>query len=470
MSEVITYGDVSLELPFTFVSLEEVRISQELNDHATAYLSGIVEEDKKSEIESQVKEHTLCKILLKDEAAFTGVPADFRMKYVRGLLRVELELISMSTKMDTSKKKRSFQNLAVSYGEIIESVVKEYGGYTSAAAYKSVCPKAPVIQYEETDWEFIRRMASHAGTYILPDVASTNPNIYVGEHNTAEANEQSADYVMQRNLKNYQIFKENGVSCSMQDYELFELESLCNYQAGSKINYQGRIYTIIRKEGAIDRGAFVFVYTLQAEQGTRVMEYYNENIQGVSINGKVLEVSEGYKLKIHLFIDDKQESENAYAYQFATPYASEGTTGWYAMPEAGEIVSLFIPSNDERKAYITKVSQKDGSKCSYTADPTTRYMGIPDKSELKITKQEIKFELKGEGIYLSMSQDSGVTVSSKKEIDMMTEDDMSFKSSSFSATAKGKINLTSRQADAIIDRKVHFTSAADSSKPLQIKH
>lgn len=38
----------------------------------------------------------------------------------------------------------------------------------------------PFIQYNETDWEFIKRLSSYLGLKLSPDIKTEKPNIFIG--------------------------------------------------------------------------------------------------------------------------------------------------------------------------------------------------------------------------------------------------------------------------------------------------
>ena len=59
------------------------------------------------------------------------------------------------------KEKRTFQDISMTYGQVITQIASEWG---MMAVYPRLLDETaigfPVIQYRETDWEFIRRLAS----------------------------------------------------------------------------------------------------------------------------------------------------------------------------------------------------------------------------------------------------------------------------------------------------------------------
>ena len=77
-----------------------------------------------------------------------------------------LRAVSYLWKMDIEKKSRSFQNLNLTYKEVAQMVIQ---GYDADMEWNIPDRKlsAPLIQYQETDYCFLRRMISHLKGGIL---------------------------------------------------------------------------------------------------------------------------------------------------------------------------------------------------------------------------------------------------------------------------------------------------------------
>ena len=81
--------------------------------------------------------------------------------------------------LDLKLKRRSFQNKDMKYTQLIDEVIKDYSGdYIDVVAKGSTTDKF-IIQYDESDWEFLKRMASHFNAGLVPDTYSDKPQILV---------------------------------------------------------------------------------------------------------------------------------------------------------------------------------------------------------------------------------------------------------------------------------------------------
>ena len=71
-------------------------------------------------------------------------------------------IVSGSILMDTTPRCRSFQNPDMTWGQILETVIQAYPHGFLLKNCRNIDKSIgrPIIQYQETDWEFLNRIAS----------------------------------------------------------------------------------------------------------------------------------------------------------------------------------------------------------------------------------------------------------------------------------------------------------------------
>ncbi|WP_090901781.1 phage baseplate assembly protein V [Paenibacillus sp. OK076] len=62
---------------------------------------------------------------------------------------------------------------------------------------------------------------------------------------------------------------------------------------------------------------------------------------------------------MQLDCDEQQEEEEALWLLYQSPYIAEGQTGWYVMPEVGDPVAVYFPTQNEEEAYATGAPRLD---------------------------------------------------------------------------------------------------------------
>lgn len=86
-----------------------------------------------------------------------------------GLKVLEAELISATYLMDNRKHSRTFQNASMSYDDVLNLLSAGYEGYgVILMAGRGEPIGDMIVQYEETDWQFAKRLASHFNSVLVP--------------------------------------------------------------------------------------------------------------------------------------------------------------------------------------------------------------------------------------------------------------------------------------------------------------
>lgn len=88
-------------------------------------------------------------------------------------------------------------------------------------------------------------------------------------------------------------------------------------------------------------------YSFGSEWALRQNTIYNFNIVGLSLKGRVIDVSRE-KIKVHLFIDEEQDKEKACWFEYVNMFTSNVDSGWHFMPEIGDRVHIYFLSEIEQ--------------------------------------------------------------------------------------------------------------------------
>ena len=106
-----------------------------------------------------------------DKIFLNGVISKLRIKETKaGALAVELVCSSKSILLDRIPRYRSFQDPTLTYTDIAQEVNKNYNdGETLVNVGEDMKEVSRMtIQYNETDWEYIKRLASYTGQPVIP--------------------------------------------------------------------------------------------------------------------------------------------------------------------------------------------------------------------------------------------------------------------------------------------------------------
>ena len=111
--------------PYTFTHLLACDIQVKTNDHAMAYIEGIIHEDSESQYVSLSLENTTVKIIAVDggvdNVIFHGVLKEQDIVAQNGLRTLKAVISSASLLMDLTENTRTFQDNGLTYDHLLET-------------------------------------------------------------------------------------------------------------------------------------------------------------------------------------------------------------------------------------------------------------------------------------------------------------------------------------------------------------
>ena len=312
---------------------------------------------------------------------FAGIIINCEINHEGGSREANILAASGSFQLDIMKKSRSFQNTEMSYREVIDDLLKstEKASFLYFADEKKL--DKPVIQYQETDFSFAVRIASHQNTCIYPDIAEPAPRIYYGLRKGEDRGELS--------VNNYQMGMESyfNKKTSKKDALLF-YEITCgeDYNIGDCVLFNRTKLRVCTKKGTLEKGLLYFTYILAKEAWTWHSKIYNTLFPGVSIEATVLKCQQEY-IKLHLAIDPVQDEKEAYFFLW------KPNTGnlMYCMPDVGTKVYLNVAGRDEGDAHAVSCIRLNGNVCQETQSPDKRFLSTEHGKKLGIHPELLEF-------------------------------------------------------------------------------
>lgn len=99
-----------------------------------------------------------------EQVYFYGILTGMQMKKEAQTSVMTIEIRTGSFLLDIEKHTRSFQDAGFTYESVAASCVTPAGGYSIMLEKEDEPTGCFLMQYDETDWAFIRRIASYAGS------------------------------------------------------------------------------------------------------------------------------------------------------------------------------------------------------------------------------------------------------------------------------------------------------------------
>lgn len=375
-----------------------------------------------------------------EENLFCGILTELFQENAGGLLRIHLTAKSYSILMDLQKKSRTFQDVSMTYAGLLQELLKKYSGADCITA-AGECPiGALAVQYQETDWQFLKRMFSAVYAPLSCELKIPAVRIYAGIPPLEECSQGYELKEMVLDFEECALLKEMG-------YSLQESDSLVCYVRADRLcgiyslfPFRGTPMVAARLHASIHRGLLRAVIGLKKKEGIVEVPQFPMTLVGLALEGRVLEVK-GEQVRLHFAIDDPYPATDVYWFTYSTPSASPDGSGWYYMPEAGDCLRVYFPTKYMKDVLaISAVGGYEGKgEPDRMSNPNTKYLRSATGQEMNMGGSGICLASKGNAASLTVG--SGGTISAAgKEIQIIAGESIDIKEASaanFNSTTTG---------------------------------
>nr|WP_289707485.1 hypothetical protein [Enterocloster clostridioformis] len=396
------YLKIETDIPLQYV--EKFNFSWKPGCHALLKLEGYL--DRRIPWDAGPSYNSRIKIWLENERGTTiiyhGYTMEAEIREEGKTNHVFLEAMSASCLLDRNIGSRSFQDTAKTYGEAVREMVEADGGQLIRNRESDKEINAPVIRYEETTWQFAKRMGERLGICIIPDVETGKPNLWFGMRNGKEVPVLPDG---QCHIQMRCIGKEIG--------SRFMVEGRSFYKIGDRMEYFGQNVTVMEVEGIFGHGELTFKYILEDHGVRQPNPTKEDHPAGLGFWGIIKKVK-GESVTLALDIDNGQETGD-YFY----PWYPETGNALYAMPETGARALLyFCCAGEQEGAVIHCLNKNSGANQCYD----NRAFSIEDGNVIDLSNEAICFsrggdhELSLDDSLISTSTSGGLTITAKGKV------------------------------------------------------
>lgn len=405
--ETITYQNLKVEgTPIRKVT--DLVIDHGMNTYGTAMVTGEVSIAEGEAFTSRADGTTQVKITTtasgQPSVLFVGIVDNAAVSKMADYALLTVALKATAYRLDMQKNNKSYQNLASTYEEVISKAIDG-----KAAVDMQVSDKATgqlIMQYQETPWEFAGRMASQLGVPICANVTTDKPVITIGvPKGTKSYALPDVEYVSMAEAGS----NVSGTGISTMQY--MELGDTIIY--GGSSGQAGHIHATLKD------GILRTMVSAAKKQSFAQAVRYNQAAAGRMFKGKVQAVEKD-KVQVHLVdIDESYDGGGNLWLPYSTAYSSSDGSGFYCMPKEGDEVRVFFPSDNEKDAFAAS-----SVNVSPLDNPKDKKWRSPAGKEILLTEGGIYITCKGEKIYINLEDENGITISSDKDINVMTVNNM----------------------------------------------
>lgn len=408
-------------MPFEFQSVISYESTTGVNEHGYAKITGYARREQMERAMECLSDEVWGTISGSGEGEqdcplFCGIVTNGRVEQENDTYIVTIELRTGTFLMDLKEHIRVFQR--GSYQVIQDACMKNYMQTYAESKYLMVdsdeLTGGLVVQYKETDWQFLKRLASKRNTVLIPNEKSPGVKYICGISGDSAGEITSYEsYTSFQDIGSYQRKKENGFrggqagsGCQIRSRELFFV--------GDSVVFKGKIYVVTRLQRTWNRKELWNLYTLMEPKGIWQETYYNPKIIGASLKGKVSDVSRD-TVKITVLEDENNNQTGSRWFAYATVYSSPDGTGWYCMPEKGDYIQLQFPGEDEKDAYVSSSVNEKPTNPEARSNADYKSIKNKDGKEILMTPETLVLT-NNKGMTITIDDAVGITIESDKDI------------------------------------------------------
>ena len=408
--EPITYTRLQLSCSLAVKTILDFQITEKPGEHARGTfrvrLHAEDEKDRKDSYEPLILWELDEKGNRKREPLFAGYPQETIISCQDGYREAEITVLSGTILLDEQKRNRAFQSPDQGILEIADRIVKD----TDHAAFILNGPDrdagGTAIQYDETDWEFLKRLASRCNLPLVADSSYYFPRFYIGmPHGEDRELPKMQDYIFRFHRKYYEI----GERCTVErkDFICYDITTSEKFDLGDHVFFEERRLVVSEKEMKLQRGEIQFRYLLTGESFNAVPRQDNKDFTGMSFQGEVIS-TKGEEVVTALDIDKEGSTGNAYG------YAPKSGNLMYCMPQKGTKVSLYLGNGREQEGIVTDCIHTNSEDCEEMGSPQNKSFRSEHGNGIDLYPESMGVNSNGGN--LRMSDGKGIDLDSVGEL------------------------------------------------------
>ncbi len=401
-----------------FKAIHHVCLKKEINNHSSVEVSGLISD---SEFPKHgLKKGELLKISAsgRDEFLFIGEISIVNISKFKHQTELSLTAFSYSVRLDKEKKSKLFQNTEMTYREVIDHIFKNYQIVSIFDKSNSLNNKIAKVyfQYNETDWNFFKRIMSEMGLYFyINDCISGKCEININPIGIkAKLKPEPERYIC--------AISEQKETHVIETYQVLDLTD--------QIEFNGNIWIISETNYSLFNGRLNGKYELtKLSQLDNFSSVFFEPDNGLVLLKAVIknniDPEELNRVTLAL-IEEQIEDLNPETHWFpwSTGY-SAGETGLSLLPEVKEEVTLFIPLKEPEKAYAGNSVRTHKNK--FSSLPDTKILKTPHDKMIYLNEHEICLSAKENEVLIKISDNHSIEMQSgnNKAMIQLTNNQMS---------------------------------------------
>lgn len=352
-------GNLTVRTSIPLMRIFDFEIVHEKNQHGKLRIHGSIlygDREKAAGTGWSDDPVWVCKKGNEKDPLFHGIIEEVVIREEGQTVSVEIYGVSGSRKLDRVKKRNVFQNPNMTYNQVVHEILDEHK--QANVIWQTEEERkigTPIIQYDETDWEFLKRLCSHFHNILISDLKTGHTNFFFG---MKLGNERDMEHARIRGKGFGGFFYsegcyEHGMDRNQAFYIDMETDEL--WQMGDLAWYEGRRFRVFQRRILYKNGELRYFYRLGEKGAYFQRKQYNPSIAGLSLEGTVKRTE---RESVFLEMDVERKKRPVYPWS----WKPETNSLSYCMPEIGMKAAVYFPTEEEGEGIaVFSMRQKDGS-------------------------------------------------------------------------------------------------------------
>lgn len=394
-----TYKSLTISLDIDVVTVHDLYIKEEINQHAYLVIKGICREDSFHKMTDQIDDREKIRIRNNNgQQIYSGFITSLLIEEKGQLHSFVLEAFSSTYQMDLVKRKRVFQDLDMTYCQVLDKVLEQYqtASYIDKISGDKKIP-CLLIQYEETDWEFIKRLASHFADGLYADSSCEGIQFSFGR----PVNEVIHEINRQPEQVVTDLIRKQMTHC---------IESYEKYEIGDTVKNRN-ITGTVRTESLCIRQQEVWYKTTMIIHKEECFPYIaNHAIAHKREWAEIVEVKRN-QLKLR-FIMEEVIGSNLPFFPFEGEQNNE--IGFY-MSDIGTRVLVYFPNEEEKNGVVVS-ADRERENVPDNSCAGIKYLKNQEGNQLKMTGKVLEFSTGGKDTVLKLTPDGNLQMNASNTL------------------------------------------------------
>lgn len=184
-------------------------------------------------------------------------------------------------------------------------------------------------------------------------------------------------------------------------------------------------------------------------------ETWNAEMAGCALSAKVTRVEED-KVQVAIMGDENMEQDINIWYPYATVYSTPDGTGWYCMPEPGDMVRLTVPQQQERDAFVVSSVHVETDSAE-RKNPSHKVFKSKYQKEVRFTPDSIVIT-NNKGTRIELTDAEGIHIISEHSVMLEAAEDLTISSDTGSLIVAGDsfVNFKQKGTSIQLDNGISF--------------